>query len=312
MPGAGGGGREVGEVAHGPWRIGRRGPGRVGARRLGLAERRRPWRRSGASDGAAMEPASRRTRRRVRGHGRIAASRRCRRGAGRRGQRAASCRPAMTSRRTPAVAERAPRRRRSARRGGAPRAARQAHLRGRRRASPRRSRRRRPGPSPTARSPRRARPPRATQSSSPVGASTALDLGAVVAVTAARANSPAMPWPISAGVFGIARTTRSLPVARGDRVAADAGHHAELQRAADVRRAGRGGGREELRLDRPDDERRAVASEASAAASTRTPKLAAQALALRLARLDDDDRGGRAAAVDEAADDGAWPCCRRR
>ena len=33
-----------------------------------------------------------------------------------------------------------------------------------------------------------------------------------------------MPWPISAGVFGIARTTRSLPVASGDRVAANAGH----------------------------------------------------------------------------------------
>ena len=32
-------------------------------------------------------------------------------------------------------------------------------------------------------------------------------------MTAGRANTPATPWPISAGVFGIARTTRSLPVA---------------------------------------------------------------------------------------------------
>jgi hypothetical protein len=32
-------------------------------------------------------------------------------------------------------------------------------------------------------------------------------------VTAARANRPAIPWPISAGVFGMTRTTRSLPVA---------------------------------------------------------------------------------------------------
>ena len=65
----------------------------------------------------------------------------------------------------------------------------------------------------------------------PVGASTASTCGAAArASTAARAYRPEMPWPISAGVFGIARTTRSLPVALRDRVAADAGHHAEVQR----------------------------------------------------------------------------------
>ena len=80
---------------------------------------------------------------------------------------------------------------------------------------------------------------RSTQSVLPVGASSARRRARSSSVTAGRANRPAMPWPISAGVFGIARTTRSLPVARDDRVAADAGHHAELQRVADVRRARR-------------------------------------------------------------------------
>ena len=49
--------------------------------------------------------------------------------------------------------------------------------------------------------------------SSPVGASSAIASARSLAVTAPRAYRPAMPWPISAGVFGIARTTRSLPVA---------------------------------------------------------------------------------------------------
>jgi len=52
-----------------------------------------------------------------------------------------------------------------------------------------------------------------TQISSPVGASRATASARSSSVTAARANSPAMPWPISAGVFGMTRMTRSLPVA---------------------------------------------------------------------------------------------------
>jgi hypothetical protein len=51
------------------------------------------------------------------------------------------------------------------------------------------------------------------------------------------------------------------------------------------------GGPEQLRLDRPDDQRRR-ASDGSAAASVRT-RSARQASPLRLVRIDDDDRAVR-------------------
>ena len=79
---------------------------------------------------------------------------------------------------------------------------------------PRRSRRHRPGPSRTVRSPRPG-PPRAPPTAAGRWApAPAPPTRARPASTASRAYSPAMPWPISAGVLGMARTTRSLPVAR--------------------------------------------------------------------------------------------------
>ena len=122
-------------------------------------------------------------------------------------------------------------------RGGAPRARAQAHLARRPRASPRSGGTRRPGPSPRARSRRRASSSSADPDDLRRSAPARRRRRARSSADDRRRarTAPAMPWPISAGVFGMARTTRSLPLARDDRVAADAGHHAELQRAADVR-----------------------------------------------------------------------------
>ena len=50
-----------------------------------------------------------------------------------------------------------------------------------------------------------------THSTSPVLLSTCVISCLSLVPTAALANSAVMPWPISAGVFGMARTTRSLP-----------------------------------------------------------------------------------------------------
>ena len=54
--------------------------------------------------------------------------------------------------------------------------------------------------------------------------------------TAGRANSPVMPSPISAGVLGIARTDAIAAGGLDQRIAADPGHHTELQGVAHERR----------------------------------------------------------------------------
>ena len=63
-----------------------------------------------------------------------------------------------------------------------------------------------------------------------------------------------MPWPISAGVFGIARTTRSLPVAATIASLRTPAITLTCSALADMAGAGRGRGLERLRLDRPDDD----------------------------------------------------------
>ncbi len=89
-----------------------------------------------------------------------------------------------------------------------------------------------------------------------------------------------------------------------DRIAADAGHHAEVQRVGDERRGRRGGAAESLRLDGPDHERR-VAKRRVGGGEHPHAEVARQSLALRRFRIDDDDRGRLAAAAAQAADDRA-------
>ena len=178
-----------------------------------------------------------------------------------------------------------------------------------------RSRRRRPGPSPRARSRRRAAASSPTQMSSPVGAEQRRrPRRGPSAGHRRRANRPAMPWPISAGVFGMARTTRSLPVAATIASLRMPAITLSCSAPADVGRARRAAALEGLRLDRPDDERGASRATAPAAAQRADAELRpTRRSALRLARLDDDDRGGRAAGLRRRPPTMApAPCCRRR
>ena len=121
-----------------------------------------------------------------------------------------------------------------------------------------------------------------------------------------------MPWPISAGVFGIARTTRSLPVARAMASLRMPAITLSCRRLADVRGARRAASAKSCGLTAQTTTSPRRPATASAAAARLTPKRARSALALASAGLDDEDRAAGAARCEQPADDARWPCCRRR
>ena len=113
-----------------------------------------------------------------------------------------------------------------------------------------------------------------------------------------------MPWPISAAMYRHGPDDALAAECGDDGAAADAGHHAQVQRLAEVRRAGLRGTPEHLRLDDPDDEvggteRRIGRRDRDDAEALGQPP------ALAVARLDDDERGRVVAGLHQAADDGA-------
>ncbi len=110
-----------------------------------------------------------------------------------------------------------------------------------------------------------------------------------------------MPRPISAGVLGIARTMRCAAGGAGQRVAAHAGHHAQVQRLGHVRRAWRGRFGEDLRLHRPHHQL-GIGEPAVGLRHRGQAEALLQGLALRLDRLDDNDRCRRPAGFEQAAD----------
>ena len=113
-----------------------------------------------------------------------------------------------------------------------------------------------------------------------------------------------MPWPISAGVFGIARTTRSLPVAATSASVRMPAINRQLQRARQpgLERRHRLG--EQLRLDGPDDG--AGAAEALVARGLRRhAEFGGELAALRLVRLHHPHLPGGRAGAQQPADDGA-------
>ena len=120
-----------------------------------------------------------------------------------------------------------------------------------------------------------------------------------------------MPWPISAGVFGIARTTRSLPVACAIASLRMPAITLRCRASATNGARRRGGAAKRLRLDRPDDER-GVTKRRVGGGQHPHAEVARQALALR--RVPDrrrrswPARGRRATARRRSR----WPCCRPR
>ena len=112
-----------------------------------------------------------------------------------------------------------------------------------------------------------------------------------------------MPRPISAGVLGIARTTRGAAAGARDRVAADAGHHADSCSAPPTKAAqGAAASAKQLRLDGPDHQSRAPASARRRRPAPHAEGLRAARARCASQRLDDDDRAGRPAAAHQAAD----------
>ena len=126
---------------------------------------------------------------------------------------------------------------------------------GRPRAAPRAAGTRRPGPEPESAVTASSAASSPTQTSSPVGREQRLRHrpGLRRSRPAAR-TAPAMPWPISAGVLGIARTTRSLPVAAAMASLRTPAITLRWSAAPTCGAARRGRGLERLRLDRPDDD----------------------------------------------------------
>ena len=113
-----------------------------------------------------------------------------------------------------------------------------------------------------------------------------------------------MPWPISAGVFGMARTTRSVPVAAtiaSLRMPAITDSCSALPTCGAT---GRAASANDCGLTAQTTSA-ASASDGSAAASTRTPWSRDQLGARVGGGLHDQQRGRRAPGLDEPADDRA-------